>query len=60
MKEVVETHYIFKTKSKRLFNAIKIIQGDRKLQELVISAAKIKNCKKRNLILRLMGYLKDQ
>ncbi len=59
MQNVTETCYIFKTKSKRLAKAIKILEGDRKLQDMLLSLSKIKNCKKRNLIIKLADYLRD-
>jgi len=59
MRNVTETRYILKTKSKHLAKAIKMLEGDRKLQDMLLSIAKIKNCKKRNLIIRLADYLRD-
>jgi len=59
MENITETRYIFKTKSKRLAKTIKMLEGDRKLQEMLLSLAKIKNCKKRNLIIKLADYLRD-
>ncbi len=59
MENVTETRYIFKTKSKRMAKAITMLEGDRKLQEMLLSIAKIKNCKKRNLILKIADYLRD-
>lgn len=59
MQNVTETRYIFKTKSKRLAKAITMLEGDRKLQDMLLSLAKIRNCKKRNLIIKLADYLRD-
>ncbi len=59
MENVAETRSKFITKSKRLAKAIKMLEGDRKLQEIILSVAKIKRCKKCNLIIKLADCLRD-